>query len=95
MLTSNLPPTLFMVFRTGLHYNEEVRQSTNLREQSNTIGYQMGSLPATGLWFTLWPRFLEWRISSMNEKITWLRTWQHFWLGGGGTSVEVKFRGQT
>ena len=30
--------------------------------------------------FTLWPRLLQWRTPSMEEKVTWMSTWQHFML---------------
>ncbi len=32
--------------------------------------------------FTLKPKYSRWRISSMNEKMTWLPIWQHFLARG-------------
>jgi hypothetical protein len=33
------------------------------------------------LWFTLQSRLLQWGLLGMNEKMTWMPTWQHFLLG--------------
>ena len=65
--------------RAVLDYGEEVHWSRVLGERSNMIGYKM-CLHQSG--FTLRPKIFWWRISSMDERMTWLPTWQHSFLLG-------------
>ena len=68
-----------LILKAGLNNGEEVHWSRILGEWSNYMnGYKM---VLHQLGFTLWPRLLRCTTLSMDEKMTWLPTCQHFLLG--------------
>lgn len=53
--------------RTTLDYDKEVHRSKNFKGMEQYDGYKIG-FHQPG--FTLWPRLLQWRTPSMNERMT-------------------------